>query len=499
MFLTVFNRFRFFAVLGFCLSGSLVFAGNVSLVSQFCSVTTSRVESTGFVFSFEKKVYILGSAEMTFNGKASPICHFVRVNEMDRPIKLVKSDWGYGVALFDANDVVGLEPSSLTAGAIGIAQPILFGLQQGVILSTRSQRHFFGSHETVLEAGRLQVNQRDVGSPVYSKMRPTEIVGFISSQFLEDQGALGTFIRSWQSKAQQETQKKVILLGAERILQWVAKAHAGETAADYSLDLEAQLRGEQKVNFAFLQFSSVCQKISSGAASGDFPVATRQGGVDGFGIGGDSAADQMCSIQVRRNPTTFELTAKSTSYAFRNAWLLNLEEVMRQQKDPLSLILSYYRDEAGKIVSAGPFQSLGQFFKRLSDPKYQFVVRTGTDFDFTFRQPLTALDQKQTFYYFGGAIPKDYKAVPPASENQLDRLNALAENAKRLRNGIRSAPFDVSKKMFGVRAYLVASILEGPFWRDVRVEDLDDLLKDSPFLGFDEYLNKMKGLRHDLD
>ncbi len=464
---------------GFIFGGSAS-AQEVVLTSGLCGPST-EFQTAGYLFSYKGREYVLGSSEFTLNSQEASACHRIHIGGQEIPVTLRVSDWESGFSLFSLTAPIANVPE-LKVRSAKIAEKVMIGPHLGRILANKSERHDFVSQSRVLEVGGADIDSRQVGTPLFSGADPTLILGFVSSQYLEDAGAEGAKIRTWNDSSA-DVKKKVIGLTSESLLPWLESTLQGAPA--FGLDALAQIEKKRVVTIGPLRFQEICEESTKDHPILDFSV----GGSDGVGIGGEVQTWRLCQIDVSQAEVP-----NANPYGFRNEWLKKISETLKETSSSNHLrIVFKYSKKQSRVTNEGFFVSLSDFLRSFKNPEMSLAYLVAKNSSLT--------PEKVNPLQFLYGLPDSFQTLDPHGANSSETLNLLQKNAQTLRRAIVSFPFknDLSFNHFGARALLVTVLMESYEWKTVSIEDLQSLLTDSPFLGFDSLLKALLEGRHELE
>lgn len=356
-----------FAVLAF-LCGSSAFAQNLNLISEACD-HSSKLESTGYVFNWNKQVYVLASADFVFNDSQnqgqSKFCHeLIDKKGGTHPLQITRYDWGSGLVLLQGDD--SLKPF---AGPMSFVSPKLLMTASweggsGQVVSAHSKRHHFPVLNETLELKATDTDSHKVGSAIINPNG--QIVGFITAQLIEEVPGQSARVARWLDRAGVKSQQLVIISSVETI-RWLGQVLQANWASPFKIDPQDQLQKKYRVTVGNIAFTEDCPPPEDQPGSDpNYPI----GGGDPVGIGGDSASAPACNFLVSKAVNPSLVDALPT---VRKPWLTRLDAYLQKNVET-SVMLGHYRDQNHELQSQA-LVSLGNFGQAILQPETGFLLR----------------------------------------------------------------------------------------------------------------------------
>lgn len=420
---------------------SQVSAQVTSINSNICG-SSSGFSTNAYQFRYQGRVLVLASADYILNDTGA--CHTLNGDSL----RLLKSDWAAGLALFENTRAV--DAPEIQWGESKLLKKVMFapGQGSGVIQANKSDRHEFGLQKDVLEIGRLCISPKLVGRPLFDYEHGEQVVGFVSSQFIEmvpGRAARLTRFRDFNWGGVDCAEAPLIALSAGNVKVWVDQTLAqlpshGAMKALFSWEVPSQLRNEKKINWGPLSLTENCPSEDDEDVKENYPI----GGGDPFGIGGMNSS-LPCKFAVALNGSTDPITGPYAAFA------QEMQELLQKNKT-VEVYLGYKRVN-DLLVNRG-FVSAGDFFKTLLVGDYQFVLMTD-------------------------------------GQRQNPVLTPLQAKARVFRRNLQNYSFDSPDRSFRNRGYLVSLLLESPRFAEVTRQDLEGLRRISPWREYDNMIDEI--------
>lgn len=283
---------------------------SVKISSRPCDSTAPHYRGSGFIFRSQDAHYALTSEHVVLNGNTENqpvrICHQVRIPELKRdvPARLLRSDWGRGLALLKLEQNIDLDIPQLKDWKISIPRKgrsvVLMGYPHasttvvtdgpGRILVESSARHLLSEISSMIEVVGAHGEYGMSGGLALSE-ETNEWIGLLSHQVLTPQAGKPTRVEV-PSPDHEGSYSHVLLIPAAQAAAWVQGTLDPEIPAPWlQKDLSASLQGRASVSYGPFLFTGE-PAPSSGAIGGDGAGI----GGDGAGIGGADGPSALLGI-----------------------------------------------------------------------------------------------------------------------------------------------------------------------------------------------------------
>ena len=403
----------------------------VRVESGGCDGGAPRLAASATIVSRGGKTFAVTSFNAVIPANAPEACHWI-VESGGRRIsaRWHASRWDLGLALLAADLPAretefgkGRPPARLALTGWSDGEP---RSRMATILNARSARHFFSSIEFVYEAKAANPIEPSFAGGE-ARGDDGKLWGVVSNQYVEQQAAASarTSRASLSPAAPGAKIETPIVLPAAELAKWLDEASEGQTGLGRARPQDVAA-GIERIAIEQLLFSADCPPATGGAKGREYPIG---GSGDGFGIVG-GPGNPNCRIDV-------ELAAGergTTDLGARRELFARLRAARTASPD-LSIWFSYERE-----------------------PILPFALRDVADFAQQLRAP------ERSFVY-------DTRQGSPRLATERPRLNRIADEMLRAILESR-APSKMRQ------AYLMARLLRGPSWSDVRTADMDAFLEE---------------------
>lgn len=319
-----------FAVLAF-LFGSSAFAQNLTLVSETCD-HASKLESTGFVLSWNKQVYVLASADFIYNNlhkeDQAKFCHqVIDAKGSSHSLELTRYDWGSGLALLKGDDSLTSFATPLTTVAPKILMKASWDTGSGQLVSVHSKRFFLPFIDEALELkATTDIHSQAVGSAISNASG--EVIGIILDQYVEEVPGRSARVARWID-SQDKTSRQLTVLSSVTVSKWLEKVLQPNWSSPFDIDPQGQLEKKHRLTIGGVAFTEVCFPPGSDSGGGSsMPIGGGDpvgiGGGDPVGIGGGTSSD-ACRTDTSKALRPAALGSLDPLLSHRKEWISDLE------------------------------------------------------------------------------------------------------------------------------------------------------------------------------
>jgi hypothetical protein len=270
----------------------------VSLRSKVCG-SNETTSSSAFVITHNGRKLIVASAggissEMGENSCTEALTSTGQIV----PLKLLRLDWAYGLALLALPDGSDLPVANLnpTAGDSTLSLLTIDGSQtvstDEAVLATKSLRHFIPLIARVLEIEGPALSANVVGAPLLGS--DASVKAMVSHLHLR--AYPGSLTRPTHWSKEHAIANHLVAISAADILKWLDRIDVS------SLWLISQLHAEPlKFKSGHLLVSEKCPSNDTTIPNADYPIG---GSGDGVGVGGDQSNYRACIMEISLDETS---------------------------------------------------------------------------------------------------------------------------------------------------------------------------------------------------
>lgn len=406
---------------GLSVLSQTAFAQQIALTSGACGAAAFGT-STGTIVRVQNQIFVLASADHVLNSGDKSVCHQAKTADgKTYDLKLSRFDVAAGLALLSAPAELGAVALDVKPVGATLLMKVRWDGGAGRVSSAHSTRHHYTPAGEVLEVKGSPLSGNLTGQPVVNDKN--ELVGVIANQFVEEVPGQGARVRRMLDSTPVASSVLIVLPSA-RLATWLQSVLAPSWRPAFDVSAQDQQARVVRWSAGSLRWTQNCPPPDSQPRGGDFPI----GGVDPFGIGGDSAGSPACLF-------TPELSGSSVGIVSRASWTSRIASRV-QGGQTLTLRLGAQRRDG--ILSPLPAVSMGQFA--------QLLERADVDFVITRKDPPAETDATM-------------------AEFRLAARRAFAQ----------AAAFPYGALPLRQRAYLATLISQTEDWRTVTVDDLQKL------------------------